>query len=444
MKTTDLIPLILYQLVDGDKYGYEIVKQIEDISNGSIVIKQPTLYSVLKKLEQGKFISSYWQDSEIGGKRHYYKLTENGKFQLDTYPALDVLIKDTVGEAVVEVKSQSSSENNEPQQVMEEQMPYIAQNEPLVEQGEVIDIGINEQVTNANDDYNTDNNEIKPVHIDLTSPTTFVNSDFGLDLNQKPEIKVVEEDAMQPQDLNITTDYINIFDAIEPEYTNNAQISNNPELEQQEQPVSIEKIEPIAEPVVDNKLYDKLTPNQDLLSLDEELNEEESLSPAIEQIKYLNYVDLSTDKTSLKRKKAVAKHIQKMILTTISLILALISSVVICNKYGFSNVYCICAVLVGLIIVVYPILVIKNVPKQRLKYCTTPFIYSVFQDFIVKLALFLSLIIVIFGYNLSIANTVKEIFLISNFASFFAPIIFASMLLLDFIYNLILFKQYKK
>ena len=35
MKTTDLIPLILYQLVDGDKYGYEIVKQIEDCSNGT-------------------------------------------------------------------------------------------------------------------------------------------------------------------------------------------------------------------------------------------------------------------------------------------------------------------------------------------------------------------------------------------------------------------------
>ena len=32
MRTTDLIPLILYQLVDGDKYGYEI-SWIDD--NGS-------------------------------------------------------------------------------------------------------------------------------------------------------------------------------------------------------------------------------------------------------------------------------------------------------------------------------------------------------------------------------------------------------------------------
>ena len=93
MKTTDLIPIILYQLIDGDKYGYEIIKQIEDVSNGGIVIKQPTLYSVLKKLEQGKFISSYWQDSEIGGKRHYYKLTENGRLQVSTLPSYENLLK---------------------------------------------------------------------------------------------------------------------------------------------------------------------------------------------------------------------------------------------------------------------------------------------------------------------------------------------------------------
>ena len=100
MKTTELIPIILYQLVDGDKYGYEIVKQIEDSSNGGIVIKQPTLYSVLKKLEQGRFISSYWQDSEIGGKRHYYKLTENGKLQVSTLPSYKELLTNLLEEDV--------------------------------------------------------------------------------------------------------------------------------------------------------------------------------------------------------------------------------------------------------------------------------------------------------------------------------------------------------
>ena len=71
MKTADLIPLILIELAGGDKYGFELTKAIEDKSNQQIQIKQPTLYTVLKKLEKSKFISSYWEDSEIGGKRHY-------------------------------------------------------------------------------------------------------------------------------------------------------------------------------------------------------------------------------------------------------------------------------------------------------------------------------------------------------------------------------------
>lgn len=93
MKTADLIPLILLELNENDKYGFELTKNIETKSGGKIVIKQPTLYTVLKKLEKSKFISSYWQDSEIGGKRHYYKITEFGKMQVSTLPSYDILIQ---------------------------------------------------------------------------------------------------------------------------------------------------------------------------------------------------------------------------------------------------------------------------------------------------------------------------------------------------------------
>lgn len=96
MKTTDLIPILLHELKNGDKYGLEIVESIKTASNGQIEIKQPTLYPLLKKLEKSKFISSYWQDSEIGGKRHYYQITQNGLAQLETYPPLEVLIENAL------------------------------------------------------------------------------------------------------------------------------------------------------------------------------------------------------------------------------------------------------------------------------------------------------------------------------------------------------------
>ena len=71
--------IILKTLFDGDKYGYEILDEVAKKSGGAYELKQPTLYSCLKRLENQGLISSYWVDSEIGGKRHYYCLTDNGK-----------------------------------------------------------------------------------------------------------------------------------------------------------------------------------------------------------------------------------------------------------------------------------------------------------------------------------------------------------------------------
>lgn len=74
--------IILTTMLDGDKYGLDIIKEVETRSNGTYELKQPTLYSCLKRLENQELISSYWLDSDIGGRRHYYKLTEKGKDSL--------------------------------------------------------------------------------------------------------------------------------------------------------------------------------------------------------------------------------------------------------------------------------------------------------------------------------------------------------------------------
>lgn len=70
--------IILKTLVNGDKYGYEIIKEVENFSEGKFVLKQPSLYSSLSRFEEKGYVSSYWGDSDIGGRRHYYHLTEKG------------------------------------------------------------------------------------------------------------------------------------------------------------------------------------------------------------------------------------------------------------------------------------------------------------------------------------------------------------------------------
>lgn len=71
--------ILLSALLSGDKYGYEICKDIEQRTNGKLILKQPSLYSSLRRMEEQELIKSYWGDSDIGGRRHYYSITEKGK-----------------------------------------------------------------------------------------------------------------------------------------------------------------------------------------------------------------------------------------------------------------------------------------------------------------------------------------------------------------------------
>lgn len=73
--------IILGCLLSDDKYGYEILKEIEDKSNSQYVLKQATLYNQLKRLEKQGLVSSYDGDPDDtgGGKRRYYTLTKEGR-----------------------------------------------------------------------------------------------------------------------------------------------------------------------------------------------------------------------------------------------------------------------------------------------------------------------------------------------------------------------------
>lgn len=73
--------IILRTLYERDKYGYEIIEEIESKSHGQYTLKQPTLYSALKRLESQGYINAYWKTDEVsqGGRRKYYTLTDSGR-----------------------------------------------------------------------------------------------------------------------------------------------------------------------------------------------------------------------------------------------------------------------------------------------------------------------------------------------------------------------------
>ena len=71
--------IILKSLYNGDRYGYDIIREIKEKSHGQYILKQPTLYSCLKRLENQGFIRGCWGEESNGGRRKYYTLTDLGR-----------------------------------------------------------------------------------------------------------------------------------------------------------------------------------------------------------------------------------------------------------------------------------------------------------------------------------------------------------------------------
>lgn len=81
--TSDLIrghtdAIILAALIGGDSYGYKINRSIYDLTMGKYELKEATLYTAFKRLEEAGYIRSYWGDEATGARRRYYSITESG------------------------------------------------------------------------------------------------------------------------------------------------------------------------------------------------------------------------------------------------------------------------------------------------------------------------------------------------------------------------------
>ncbi|MCL2798584.1 MAG: PadR family transcriptional regulator, partial [Firmicutes bacterium] len=79
--------IILNSLFTGDKYGYEIAKEIKEKTNNQYEIKQATLYSYLKRLETRDLVRSYWGEESHGGRRRYFALSDHGREECKKFSA---------------------------------------------------------------------------------------------------------------------------------------------------------------------------------------------------------------------------------------------------------------------------------------------------------------------------------------------------------------------
>lgn len=80
------IALVLLGILDQATellYGYQIAKQLEaDSSAEGAVVKQGSIYPVLRSLERYALLESHVEPSSSGPPRRYYRITEAGRRRL--------------------------------------------------------------------------------------------------------------------------------------------------------------------------------------------------------------------------------------------------------------------------------------------------------------------------------------------------------------------------
>ena len=74
--------LVLSILCDKEMYGYQIIQELQARSDNVFSLKEGTLYPLLHSMEKAKFLDTFWEQTETGRKRKYYRITKLGKKEL--------------------------------------------------------------------------------------------------------------------------------------------------------------------------------------------------------------------------------------------------------------------------------------------------------------------------------------------------------------------------
>lgn len=80
-----VVGLVLLLAIDrtGPDYGYRILRNVHEWSDGALSFKEGTAYPLLQNLERSGLLTSYWGDGDGGPPRKYYQTTPLGREALD-------------------------------------------------------------------------------------------------------------------------------------------------------------------------------------------------------------------------------------------------------------------------------------------------------------------------------------------------------------------------
>lgn len=75
-------PLVLAILLEGESYGYAILKRVRELSGGELEWTDGMLYPLLHRLRRLGYVTTEWRQPPEGRRRQYYMLTAEGRAAL--------------------------------------------------------------------------------------------------------------------------------------------------------------------------------------------------------------------------------------------------------------------------------------------------------------------------------------------------------------------------
>ena len=75
---TEAVLLILLSLAEQPRHGYSILRDVEEMSGGRVVLSTGTLYGALRRLLGDRWIERF-EEEESSRDRHAYRLTPGGR-----------------------------------------------------------------------------------------------------------------------------------------------------------------------------------------------------------------------------------------------------------------------------------------------------------------------------------------------------------------------------
>ncbi len=79
--TLDL--LILKALGTGELHGLGISRRIDQMTQGTFVVKPGSLFPALHRMEEAGWLNAFWGESENNRRAKFYRLTKAGRGQLE-------------------------------------------------------------------------------------------------------------------------------------------------------------------------------------------------------------------------------------------------------------------------------------------------------------------------------------------------------------------------